>query len=259
MPTIEEQIMLEYEMVLEGVRRYKHENTKMMDKGLESKTAHGRAIISSVVNSVAEGVRVLQGTTTSNRDIARKKLRDMDADQVAYLSLISVVDGISRGYSLMKVAQAIGMYIEDQARLSQWLQGEGEKAKSIINKANEKTASGRRNKRHGLTHKMNKDGYESSEWGNEERIHVGLRMVDVIITTTGIISLRRQTTARNKTTTFVEATPETLEWISNFNEGTETKRPRYSPCIIEPQDWEGVWGGGYYSDVINRLPLVRAH
>ena len=96
MPTIEEQIMLEYEMVLEGVRRYKHENTKMMDKGLESKTAHGRAIISSVVNNVAEGIRVLQSTTTSNRDIARKKLRDMDADQVAYLALISVVDGISR-------------------------------------------------------------------------------------------------------------------------------------------------------------------
>lgn len=259
MPTIEDQMMLEYDMVLEGVRRYNHENNKMLEKGLESKTAHGRALISSVINAVADGVRVLQSTTTSNRDIARKKLRDMNPEQVAYLALISVVDGISKRYSLMKVARAVGMYIEDQDRISRWLEAEGDKAKSIIAQANEKTASGRRNKRHGLTHKMNKDGYENTEWGNEERIHVGLRMVDVIITTTGIIALRRQTTARNKTTTFVEATPETLEWISNFTQCNETKRPRYSPCIIEPKDWEGVWGGGYYSDVINRLPLVRAH
>lgn len=259
MPTIEDQIELEYEMVQEGVRRYTHENNKMFNKELESKTAHGRALISSVISTVAEGIKNLQETKTSNRDITRKKLKGMDPDQVAYLALISVVDGISRRYSLMKVARAVGMYIEDQDRLSQWLSEEGKTAKSIIQKANEKTASGRRNKRHGLTHKMNKDGFEHTEWANEERIHVGLRMVDVIITTTGIISLRRQTTARNKTTTFVEATPATLDWISSFNDANMTKRPRYSPCIVEPKDWEGVWGGGYYSDVINRLPLVRAH
>lgn len=259
MPTIEDQKNLEHEMVMEGVRRYTHQNQKMADKGLESRTTHGRAMIASLVNDVADGVRNLQATTTSNRDIARKKLRHMDAEQVAYLALLSVVDGISKRYSLMKVARAIGMFIEDQDRLTQWLQAEGKMAKNIINQANEKTATGRTQKRAGLTNKMNKDGFKDTEWGNEERIHVGLRMVDVIITTTGIVSLRRQTTARNKTTTFVEATPETLEWIRNFNDSQMNKKPRYSPCIVPPKDWEGIWGGGYYSDVINRLPLVRAH
>lgn len=259
MPTVIDQIHLEHEMVLEGVRRYQHGQTKMIEKGLESKTAAGRAIIASVVTKVAEGIEHLQSTTTSNRDIARKKLKEMDPEQVAYLSLISVVDGISKKFSLLKVARAVGGYIEDQYRLTQWINDDKDVAKIIIKQANDKSATGRRNKKHGLTHKMNKDGYGDTEWSNEERIHVGLRMVDVIITTTGIISLRRQTTARNKTTTFVEATPETLEWINNFNEANETKRPRFSPCIIEPKDWVGVWGGGYYSEVINVLPLVRAH
>jgi DNA-directed RNA polymerase len=259
MPTVEDQKQLEYEMVQEGVRRYTHENQKMLGKGLESKTSHGRALVASVVTAVAEGVKHLQTTTTSNRDIARKKLKEMEPDQVAYLSLISVIDGISKRYSLMKVARAIGMHIEDQDRLTKWLAIEGKIAQTIIAQANEKTASGRTQKRAGLTNKMNKDGFKDTEWTNEERIHVGLRMVDVIITSTGIIALRRQTTARNKTTTFVEATPETLDWIRNFNDANMNKRPRYSPCIIPPKDWDGVWGGGYYSEVINRLPLVRAH
>jgi DNA-directed RNA polymerase len=259
MPTIEDQKQLEYEMVQEGVRRYNHQNAKMLDKGLESKTSHGRALVASVVGAVSEGILHLQSTTTSNRDIARKKLKGMNPDQVAYLALLSVIDGISRRYSLMKVARGVGMYIEDQDRLGKWLAEEGDVAKNIIRQANEKTASGRRNKRHGLTNKMNKDGFEDTEWTNEERIHVGLRMVDVIITTTGIIGLRRQTTARNKTTTFVIATPETLEWIRKFNDSNMSKRPRFSPCIIPPRDWDGGGGGGYYSEVINRLPLVRAH
>jgi DNA-directed RNA polymerase len=84
-------------------------------------------------------------------------------------------------------------------------------------------------------------------------------MVDLIITTTGIIALRRQKTSRNKTTTFVEATPETLQWLNNFNEAGMVKRPRFAPCIVPPKNWDGLWGGGYYSDVINRLPFVRAH
>jgi DNA-directed RNA polymerase len=259
MPTIEDQQQLEYEMVQEGINRYNNQNQKMLDKGLESRTQHGRALIASVVNTVAEGIAVLQNTTTSNRDIARKKLKHMDSEQVAYLSLLTVVDGISKRYSLMKVARAVGMFIEDQDRLTRWLAQEGDKARNIILQANEKTASGRTQKRNGLTNKMNKDGYKDTEWTNEERIHVGLRMVDVIITTTGIITLRRQTTARNKTTTFVEATPETMEWIRSFNETQMIRKPRFSPCIIPPKDWEDVWGGGYYSDVINRLPLVRAH
>jgi DNA-directed RNA polymerase len=83
--------------------------------------------------------------------------------------------------------------------------------------------------------------------------------MDAIIVSTGIFELRLMTTGKNKTTTYVEATPETLNWIRSFNESAMLRRPRYVPCIIEPKPWEDVWGGGYYSDVINRLPMVRAH
>ena len=259
MPNVNDQIDLEYEMVQAGIRRYIHESRKLVEKNVESNTQHGRALIASVVQAVSDGVQNLQQHSTSNRDIARKKLKHVDADQVAYLALLTVVDGISMRYTLLKVARSVGMYIEDQDRLQQWLKEEGKLAEYVIKKANEKTASGRNNKRHGLTHKMNKDGYKATEWTNEERIHVGLRMVDIIITTTGIISLKRQKTARNKTTTFVEATPATLEWIQNFNTGNMVKRPRYAPCIIPPREWDGLFGGGYHFEVINNLPLVRAH
>lgn len=259
MPTLEDQIKLETEMVDAGVRRYKQQANKLIEKEVESKTQHGRAMVASVVQNVADGVTKLQNTTTSNRDIARKKLKGKDADQIAYLSLITVIDSISRRFTLLKVARQIGMRIEDQERLTLWLEAEGQIAANVIKLANEKSDAGRASKRHGLTNKMNKDGYKETEWTNEERIHVGLRLVDIIITTTGIISLKKQKTSRNKTTTFVEATNATLEWIQKFNDAGMSKRPRWSPCIIQPKEWNDLWGGGYHSEQIKKLPLVRAH
>ena len=257
MPTIEEQKELEYEMVQAGLVRYASQNSKLTEQGQESKTTYGRALIAGVVTSVSEGIKELQEPDLSaRRCVARKKLRDMDSEQVAYLALLSVVDTVSKRFSLLKVARSVGMFIEDQWKLEIWLAQEGESARNVLKKANEKTS--RRHKRAGLMHKVKADGVDM-DWSNEERIFVGVRLIDVIIRTTGIVHLTKLRTAKNKTTTFVEATPATLEWIRNFNEFAAHRKPRYAPCIVTPRDWVSVWGGGYYSDVINRLPLVRAH
>jgi DNA-directed RNA polymerase len=257
MPTIEDQKELEYEMVQAGVVRYEAQNMKLLNQGAESRTKYGRALIASMVTKVAEGVEELQQPSpASRRCVARRKLAECNPEQVAYLGLLSVVDAISKRYSLLKVARNVGMFIEDQQRIQEWLDAEGEIAKNVLKKAEEKST--RRHKRAGIIHKMKADGY-NNEWSNEERIMVGVRLIDIIIARTGIIHLQRLRTARNKTTTFVQATPETLAWIRNFNEYASHRKPRYAPCIVPPKEWDGVWGGGYYSDVINRLPLVRAH
>ena len=159
----------------------------------------------------------------------------------------------------MRLATNIGMRIEDQIRLQHWIEEEGDLARNVIRKANEKTRSGRLQKRHGLTNKMNKDGYKDFEWTNEERVHTGIKLISIVITQTGIIELQTIRSSNNKTTSVVVATPKTLEWIQNFNKYAETMRPRYAPLIIKPKKWTSMWGGGFYAGIINNLPLVRAH
>jgi len=254
--TIEDQKKLEYEMVQAGIDRWDEQKRKQTNKATESKSAHGRAIITATVDKVAEGVTEIVEAESSNRDIAKKKLSEMDPYQVAYLGLVTVVDGISHRYTLLKICRTVGMHVELQDRLDVWLQNEGIKAKRVIDDANKKT--GFAAKRAGLIHKMNKDGYDFTEWENEERVHVGLRLIDKIIVKTGIVQLRTMR-EKNKTVTYLEPTEYTLEWIRNFHERNRSMSPRYAPCIIPPKDWEGVYGGGYYSQEINRLPLVRAH
>ena len=258
MPTIEDQMRLEHEMVQAGIDRYNAAAEKLRSKGQGSKTTYGRTIVAGVVAQVSEAVAELQKKSASTRNcVARKKLQGMDAEQVAYLALLAVVDSVSLHASLLKVARTVGMFVEDQYRLEQWVKEEGEFAKNVLRVANEKNL--RSHKRRGLNHKLTLDGQDATKWSNEERLFVGIRLIDVIIVETGLVRLQQMRTSKNKVTTFVEATPETLEWIKKLNEYQSSRRHRYAPCIIPPKDWEGVWGGGYYDEIINALPLVRTH
>ena len=251
--TLENQFELEREMLDGGIERFNRETQKAKEKGIESRTLHGRTIIAHAVSSVIEGVDEIKAGK-SNRDIAKKKLQDMPSDVVAYLALTSTVDNISKTTALLSVAQKIGQTVEMQDRLDKWVKVEGKNALGVIKQANEKGLTARAV---GLIHKMNKDGYSSLAWSKEERIHVGLRLIDAIIVKTGMIKLNTFSTSKNKTTTYAEPTEKTTEWIRAFNETAQTWRPKHMPCIVEPKDWTDIVGGGFHSPFLEPLTILR--
>ena len=178
----------------------------------------------------------------------------MDAEQVAYLACVSMVDGLSKKSSLLSVAHTIGSNIEMQDRLDRWIAVDGETALNVIKLAMSKGVGSRR---YGLTHKMNKDGHDDTKWTKPDKIHVGVRLIDIIIQQTGIVQLEKQVLSSKKTINIVRATQSTEDWIKAFNEYAEVARPRYSPCIIPPKNWTSTRGGGYHGNLIDELPIVR--
>jgi len=252
---IEQQLELETDMLTGGINRFRKAVDKAIEKGRESTTAHGRAIVARVVGDVAYGLQqYLDNPTNISRDITWKRINHMDAEQVAYLAVVSLIDSLSRKNTLLFVARTIGSAIEMQDRLEKWIYSEGDPAKRVIKLAMQKAYGHRR---YGLTHKMNKDGYADTTWDKSERVHVGFKMVDLIIQHTGIVKLDTQQTERRRRATYVVPTEGTLEWIKAFNNYIETARPRYLPCVIPPKQWTDVTGGGYHGHDIDKLPIVR--
>lgn len=260
MKTLQDQTNLEQSMVDGGIARFNSALKKMMDKGMDSATKHGRALISIAIEKVAEGIDEVKNTSNNNRSTAKKKLRYLDSEVAAYISMLAVVDTLSKKTTFLKLASNIGKRLEDQIRLETWIEKEGDVAKNTIRKANEKTRSGRIQKRKGLYHKMNKDGYKDLEWTNLDRVNTGNLLIRLIYERTEIIDEpRSDQKGKQKTSTYVVPNAKTLEFIKNFNAVAEVARPRYTPTIIPPKDWTKVWGGGFYAGVINNLPLVRIH
>lgn len=251
---ITEQLELEREMLDAGISRFRSEMGAALSSSRESHSQHGRAVVSRVVGEVSKGVAEFQALDTNHRNIAHQKLKDMNPDKVAYLALVSMVDGLSKSNPLLKVGSSIGSNVEMQDRLDKWVSDTGEVARNTIKKANEKGSTARR---FGLTNKMNKDGYDYLKWTKEERAHVGLRLVDIIISKTAIVKLERLHTGRKKTTTYLRATETTEDWVKAFNKHMEVMRPRWTPCIIPPKEWTDIYGGGYYADFLEDLPIIR--
>jgi DNA-directed RNA polymerase len=252
---IDHQLQLETDMITGGIERFRKERDASIERGRESHTLHGRVIVSRLVDDVALGIEEWIKTPSNvSRDIAWKKVKDCNAEQLSFLSLVTLVDSISRKNTLMYVARSIGASIEIQDRLDRWIADEGDIARNTIKQAMKKAYGARR---YGLTNKMNKDGYKENAWLQSERIHVGFKMVDIIIRSTGIVKLSTQQAKRGRKTTWVVPEMETLDWINSFNSFAETHRPRLLPCVIVPKDWTDVTGGGYHGHEINKLPIVR--
>jgi DNA-directed RNA polymerase len=258
-PTIEDQIRLEEEMVQAGADRYIKQKDEMMNKGMESKTKHGRAIIASVVDPVANRIREAQKESIRN-NIALRKLQDANPEQTAFISLVAVIDGSSAQFTLHRVAKNVGNFVEDNMRLNLWHSMNKEEADRILDYYKDDYKE-RYKQMRAINYKLNKDGFDEimPPWTTEERVRVGMFLIDFIIVETGIIRINTHFVARNKSQSFVEATEKTLEWIKNFNNTAMMLRPRYVPSIVPPKEWTDVFEGGYHSDFLNKLPMVRAH
>jgi len=252
---IQEQLQLETDMLTGGVSRFRRTTEQAIQKGMESNTAHGRAIVIRLVKTVAQGLKEhLDNPSNISRDISWKKLNGMDVDTVAYLSIVHLVDAISSKNTLLYVARSLGAGIEIQDRLDRWIADEGDIARNTIKQAMKKAYGARR---YGLTNKMNKDGYTSTSWSKSERVHVGFKMIDIIIRTTGLVRLDTQVTSRKRRSTCVIPSEETMHWIKEYNKYVEVLKPKYLPCIIPPKQWTDVTGGGYHGHDIDELPIVR--
>mgnify|MGYP003117132345 CR=1 FL=1 len=258
MATIEEQIELEYRMVQSGIDRYTRQKNDLLSKTLESKTKHGRRIISGVCEPLTKALVVALKKPRGRNDRVYKLIKDINPSSASFLALLSVVDHVTSVSRLIAVAHYVGKQIETQDRLDKWIKEEPEIARNLIKLANKKSDKGFDHKRHGLNHKMKNDGVEIIDWSKTDRMKVGLFMINLIIENTGIVKVRKKY-GKNKSIAYLDPTPETMEWIKAFNDTQMNNLPRYSPCIVEPKDWKSFYGGGYYSEHINQKPFMRIH
>jgi DNA-directed RNA polymerase len=262
-PTIEEQVQLELDMVSQGVLRFHKIQQELQEKMCESRTRYGRTLIASLVDKVSAGIKEIQDTPTNGRDISRKKLLKADADEAAYLSLVTVVDYLGSKMPLTAVAKRVGQFVQDQILIKEWIACDEQHAKMRVQELTEKTLTGRSRSSESLRHYVTTtEQFEDAEkhlWSNKECIHVGVKLIDNIIRTTGLVKLNLVPISKGKVQNFIVATDETLEWVKKFNEFHEGAKPRFSPCIIPPRDWVSPYDGGYYSELNNQVKLIKKY
>jgi len=253
------QIQLEESMTQRGAEKYLRDVSKAIQAGREEGTAYGQAILSHRLEtlsgaidewklSMSEGVAGRFSTTYP-------LIKDVPSKVLAFLTLKNVLAGVSAMRTLQAVGVNIGTAVEDELRFSKIREEEKKQYDKLVIGALKRSSAHYRHVYAVRQADRIEDGWE--RWVRTDRLHVGIKLLDICMASVGIVELMHQKTEKLKSMKFVRALPDTLEWIEKKSEVVQYLRPVYEPMVVQPRDWTTPFDGGYISSNIKPLRMVK--
>jgi len=149
----------------------------------------------------------------------------------------------------------IGTAVEDELRFSKIREEEKKQYDKLVIGARKRSSAHYRHVYAVRQADRIEDGWK--RWVRTDRLHVGIKLLDICMASVGIVGLEHQKVGKMKSMKFVKALPETLDWIEKKSEVIQYLRPVYEPMIVQPRDWSTPFDGGYISSNIRPLRMVK--
>lgn len=252
------QVRLEEEMTQRGVSRFQRNVEAARRMGAEDGTESGSIIVSGRMKALAEAIKAWmdesEAGVSSRWGSAYKLLRGYDADVLAYLTLKHTLAGISQPRTLQHVSVSIAQSVEDEMRLSGIRDKERKKYDQLVERANKR--SSQRHK-HIYATRVASALDTWSNWSNNDRIHVGTKLLELLMNSVGLIHIATNGEGTEKALKYVKPLESTLEWIARKNNVTAMLRPVYEPMVVPPRNWTSPTDGGYLSSSLKPLRMVK--
>lgn len=258
MSTIQEQLNLERAMVARGVAKSRNSFAAAEEGNRTADTSYGKALTRQFLPALVDYVEEYCRDTSAGRFAKYRKLvRMIDPDKASLLALRGVFQDPFADRPLPKLAKLIGTMVEDEAKFTLFQDDHTEYYDAIISDFKSKNTVNYRHKHRVLTYKMKEKEVTWSSWSQDEKLHVGMILLDCLIQASDLIE--RGTTRQGvKTVTTVRLTTEASDWIEKHKDHMALLSPEFMPCIIEPDDWTALDIGGYYSpELRKRAPMVK--
>lgn len=252
------QLRLEEEMTQRGQQKYLRDVYKARQNQREEGTAYGKTILTNRLAVLSEAIESWKKETSQgragNNATAYKKLKEMESNALAFLTLKNVLAGVSSIRTVQFVAVAIGTAVEDEIRFAAIRETERREYDKLVKGAKKRSAYHYKHM-YAVRHAQHLDDWV--KWTRVEKLHVGTKLLDLCIQSVGIVELTHQKVDKNQSVKYVRALPDTLAWIEQKNEVMQFLRPVYEPMVVQPRDWTSPWDGGYLSSNIKPLKLVK--
>lgn len=246
------QAALEARMADQGVERFRRQAAEARAEGRATQHHSMKVVLDVAINPLAQAItnsiEAERTATKWRRSVFYHKIKGVDPEAVAFITAKMLVDTLTKHSKLTPMASHVGRAVEMEARLASFSKSEKWKdyAYVLMEDVNAQTTHAehrRRLFREVLTGKG--DGWAA--WSDRDCILVGLKLIELIISATGLFETRTPYVGRRKVT-MLHPTQRFLDWVNTIDAQLEVLAPSYLPCVIPPKDWTGVEGGGYHTD-----------
>lgn len=188
--------------------------------------------------------------------------RAVGADTAAYMTVKTILDGVSKRFILRDRAQFVSGLILDELRYRKFQ----EEAPGLFNYRMAKfTTSSYAHMARSLNATMKYADIDVSDikMTPSKSIQVGTKLIDLLVGSTGLAEVTRTLTppkskrGRPTQELFVAPTAETMAWLTARNDSLEFQSPLTMPMVTPPLAWSPGVKGGYRFAMRNKFALVR--
>lgn len=177
---------------------------------------------------------------------------------MAYLTISTLLDNsLKHEYRLNNHAKLLGTALQNEVKLEAFLQKHPDQTASILQGIDKRVQTHYRE-----YYVQRRQAYEKFawvNWGDEDKNHLGTKLIEIIIETTGYFTIFNDVTYRGSSQSEVRPT----QWLLDTWDKNEalliTKAFRYLPTIILPKKWVDMQEGAYYGDLAEGVSLLRRH
>jgi len=255
------QIEHEQEMLDKGVSKYRKNVLNAQQKGMESDTQHGSLLMKQTIDKLIKGTddyitKSLTGDAGKHATAA-SILSTLDVEVCCYVALKTVINSLTARVTMTNVCVQIGQNIHDQHLCDEFKLHNKLWFKSTMDYMAKRKAS-RIHRKMTLRKAADKANTSYNTWTTPELYHIGAKLVDLIIQTTGMVFVDKVHTGRKRVTHYLSATPEILDWVRQLNTLNECLTPEALPFVIPPKNRKTVMSEVMHSNIWKkRLPLIK--
>jgi DNA-directed RNA polymerase len=250
---------LDKEMVELGKQRYRNRSDKATTIAAESNTIPGRMMLNRCTTELTKALALWlakAGSKAGRKHRCHQFLSKLPEEKSAVIASKVVIDALSQERMLTSTCIAVGRAIEDEILLQDLAENDPNFLKDIQKKTFKSV--GQKFKRRFAREAAKAVNLVTQRWAKADALSVGLLLVEMLATHTGIIEILTKLNARGRRYCIVQPSKDIREWIKKCHEYHEGLEPMFLPTIERPVDWTNPWIGGYASFEWKPRPLVKS-
>jgi DNA-directed RNA polymerase len=266
-----EQLALEHESYELGERRFLKMLERQAKAGEIADNAAAKPLLATLLPKLtARIVEWLEeyASKKGRKPVAYAPLQSLKPEASAFITLKVILASLTSTNmtTIQAAAGILGKAIEDEARFG--------RIRDLEAKHFKKHVEEQLNKRHGQVYKkafmqvVEADmigrgllgGEAWSGWDKETTMHVGIRLIEMLIESTGLVELQRHNAGNaGSDHEALQLAQEYVDVLAKRAGALAGISPMFQPCVVPPKPWVAITGGGYWANGRRPLALVRTH
>lgn len=266
-----EQLALEHESYELGERRFLKMLERQAKAGEIADNAAAKPLLATLLPKLT--ARIIEwleeyASKKGRKPVAYAPLQLLKPEASAFITLKVILASLTSTNmtTIQAAAGMLGKAIEDEARFG--------RIRDLEAKHFKKHVEEQLNKRHGQVYKkafmqvVEADmigrgllgGEAWSSWDKETTMHVGIRLIEMLIESTGLVELQRHNAGNaGSDHEALQLAQEYVDVLAKRAGALAGISPMFQPCVVPPKPWVAITGGGYWANGRRPLALVRTH